>query len=261
MVRDLVRGAFGMGAGRAFASLSALVCGAWCLALVASELQARPPSDTVVLTSLPQRTDRMATVVEVLTRLTGREPLERIAAVPVAVAENLSADEARTLQVALQRAGAGARVTLFEHRARPAWLTAWAVAGFALLFSAMRLWPDSPAWRERAMGYALVAALPAYIWCGVAHTCVDGHLKHPPYPTASLLLDLVWIVLLPAGSILALRSSLRHPRLWCSALLALAAFRAAFGAPPLDTLVLLFLSAVAAYRLRWSATVPQEKPL
>ena len=40
---------------------------------------------------------------------------------------------------------------------------------------------------------ALLIGCPFYVLCAFRHICMAGHMQHPPYPAADLIIDAVWI--------------------------------------------------------------------
>jgi hypothetical protein len=46
--------------------------------------------------------------------------------------------------------------------------------------------------RLKTIAILTLAGIPAYIFCGVSHTCMCGHMQHGPYPFYHYLIDLFW---------------------------------------------------------------------
>ncbi len=84
----------------------------------------------------------------------------------------------------------------------------------------------------------VLLATPGFIWCGLQHFCMDGHMAQPPYWAWEKASDVTYILLLGMGAFLAARSNIRKKR-WFIAILLLMLFpRFAIGAAVLDFLAI-----------------------
>ena len=51
-------------------------------------------------------------------------------------------------------------------------------------------------------------AMPFYFLCGVYHTCIGGHMAHPPYSQEDVATDYAWVTLLSVALVFAFRSNI-----------------------------------------------------
>ena len=61
----------------------------------------------------------------------------------------------------------------------------------------------------------LLVATPCYILCSISHTCMCGHLQHPPYEWWDYAADLVWITGYATLSVGLLRMKVRSVNIPC----------------------------------------------
>lgn len=66
--------------------------------------------------------------------------------------------------------------------------------------------------RRLIVSAAILVAVPCYIFCGLHHICMAGHMKHPPYPTLAWLNDGSWIAAMVIAAVLSWNSNLRLRR-------------------------------------------------
>lgn len=71
--------------------------------------------------------------------------------------------------------------------------------------------------------------LPGFIFCSFFHTCMDGHMGHPPYAIWHFLLDALWAGSFVAAAIVGSRSNLILRRFLCWLFPAVVVSRLAFG--------------------------------
>src|SRR5712691_7922949 len=78
-----------------------------------------------------------------------------------------------------------------------------------------------------------LVGLPAFVLCGLTHICMDGHMKHPPYPWWHFLSDGLWVTSFVVSAFLLAHSDFAGHRtlvnLFAVLLLSRAVFRSAEG--------------------------------
>ena len=110
--------------------------------------------------------------------------------------------------------------------------------------------------QTKKFAWITLAGIPAFVFCGLSHICMDGHMRHPPYPWWHFAIDLQWVVFFVTAAIHVRQSELRRPRLSFWFLVLLVVFRLPFGSLGggflilFDLPVLIYLAAVA-FRTLW----------
>jgi hypothetical protein len=69
--------------------------------------------------------------------------------------------------------------------------------------------------RRLAAVFWALAGYPGYILCFSEHAILHGHGGHPPYPTWTLVSDVVWITAFAVAGVLAFRSNMRCRVAFC----------------------------------------------
>jgi hypothetical protein len=63
--------------------------------------------------------------------------------------------------------------------------------------------------RRRVLSAWLVlVGLPGFIFCGLAHICMDGHMAHPPYAAWHYVVDVLWSGCFLSAALIGLKSNL-----------------------------------------------------
>lgn len=63
--------------------------------------------------------------------------------------------------------------------------------------------------RRVVSAVAIIVACPLYVFCGLAHVCMAGHMQHAPYPAWHYVADIVWTACFVIAGVLCWRSNLR----------------------------------------------------
>ncbi len=58
----------------------------------------------------------------------------------------------------------------------------------------------------------VLAGIPAYIFCGIAHVCMFGHMQHPPYAAGHFAADLWWVIAFLGAAVFGWRAKVRRRR-------------------------------------------------
>jgi len=110
---------------------------------------------------------------------------------------------------------------------------------------------------------------PGFIFCGLAHICMDGHMQHPPYSFWHYLSDALWFCCYLAAALIGWKSNLILRRFLCCLLPCLCVSRLVLGS--LGGLLLLFelplclIATVVSFRslrragVNWSVLSEGEK--
>ncbi len=71
--------------------------------------------------------------------------------------------------------------------------------------------PSSPAALNRSVWFAwlTLAGIPGYVWCGLSHICMDGHLYHDAV-LRRWYFDFIWATAFVAAAVLVLHSEVRR---------------------------------------------------
>jgi len=67
-----------------------------------------------------------------------------------------------------------------------------------------------PAKRRRFAGIAALTGSPSFLFCGMGHICMAGHMQHPPFPAWHFISDGLWATLFVAAGIFGLSSDFRR---------------------------------------------------
>ena len=74
--------------------------------------------------------------------------------------------------------------------------------------------------RRRIVAGAILLASPFYVFCGMNHICMAGHMQHPPYSMAHYANDVLWITCFLTAGVFCWKSNI-HKRTTTFVLLAL----------------------------------------
>jgi len=72
---------------------------------------------------------------------------------------------------------------------------------------------------------ACLVGLAGNFACGWRHTCIGGHMEHPPYHVGEYLLDVGWCGALIFSALAYRKAQLRHPKVFLTLVLLLMASR------------------------------------
>ncbi len=67
---------------------------------------------------------------------------------------------------------------------------------------------DSSDGRRVLSARLVLIGLPSFVFCSVAHICMDGYMAHPPYGVFHYLSDLLWISCFVSAAIIGRKSNL-----------------------------------------------------
>ncbi len=87
----------------------------------------------------------------------------------------------------------------------------------------------SPSRVSLLVSVATLSGLVGFFICTERHTCMAGHMQHPPYATTDYALDAGWTVLLLGAAWLAPRTPIKRPRLFATLLILLVPLRLLSG--------------------------------
>ena len=64
---------------------------------------------------------------------------------------------------------------------------------------------------KRSLEFACLTliGIPGYVWCGITHVCIDGHLYHAEMPRWWLYCDFIWAAAFLAAAVSVLRSDVQ----------------------------------------------------
>jgi len=103
--------------------------------------------------------------------------------------------------------------------------------------------------RRRAFEFAVLAlaGIPGYLCCVAAHTCMAGHMKHPPYAAWNFAVDLWWAAMFLCAAISVWRSDVKHRHVLAVVLAVLVLGGLSIGNfAMLDIVAIIWLGIVAA---------------
>ena len=63
--------------------------------------------------------------------------------------------------------------------------------------------------RRVTVALAVLLASPAYVFCGLQHICMAGHMQHQPYPIWHYVLDSIWVGCFVTSAVLLWKSNLQ----------------------------------------------------
>ena len=89
--------------------------------------------------------------------------------------------------------------------------------------------PAQRATHSKEFAWLTLAGIPAFVFCGLAHICMDGHMEHLPYPWWHFALDLQWVVFFGAAAIRVRQSDISRARLASWLLIFCVVFRFLLG--------------------------------
>ena len=111
--------------------------------------------------------------------------------------------------------------------------------------------------RRRTVAIPILLASPFYVFCGLNHICMAGHMQHAPYPIPHYANDALWIVCFIVAGVLCWKSNIHKRKTTFVLLLLLFLLRillgSAGGASFILELPLLIVVAVFAIRSLRSA--------
>lgn len=64
----------------------------------------------------------------------------------------------------------------------------------------------------------MLVGLPGFIFCGLTHICMDGHMAHPPYATWHYLVDALWACCFLSAAFIGWKSNLILRNFLCTLL-------------------------------------------
>jgi len=78
-------------------------------------------------------------------------------------------------------------------------------------------------------GAALLAGTPGFLFCGLAHICMAGHMQHPPYPLWQSISDVFWCLAFAVAALAGFGSDMSPRALFSFLALSLVALRFVAG--------------------------------
>lgn len=72
--------------------------------------------------------------------------------------------------------------------------------------------------KRRFSAILILVGLPGFIFCGVTHICMDGHMGHPPYAAWQFAVDVIWVGCFWCAGIVGWKSDLPLRSFLCYAL-------------------------------------------
>ncbi len=81
----------------------------------------------------------------------------------------------------------------------------------------------------RTVGILTLAGTPSYVLCFSWHTCMAGHMQHPPYPLYQWISDFWWIVCFTSVLVFSLRMNAKRRILLAAGSLLLIVSRIGLG--------------------------------
>ena len=63
--------------------------------------------------------------------------------------------------------------------------------------------------RSLEFAWLTLIAIPGYVWCGMTHVCIDGHLYHAEMPRWWLYCDFIWAAAFISAAVSVLRSDVQ----------------------------------------------------
>jgi len=83
--------------------------------------------------------------------------------------------------------------------------------------------------RRRIVAIAILLASPFYVFCGLNHICMAGHMQHPPYSIVHHVNDALWVVCFVVAGVLCWKSNIHKRKTTFVLLLLLFLLRIPFG--------------------------------
>lgn len=78
-------------------------------------------------------------------------------------------------------------------------------------------WKD-PDERRITSARLVLLGFPGFVFCGLAHICMDGHMAHPPYAAWQSVLDVLWVCCFLGAAVIGWNSNLILRSLLCYSL-------------------------------------------
>ncbi len=83
--------------------------------------------------------------------------------------------------------------------------------------------------RRFIVAAAILLATPFYLFCGTHHVCMDGHMEHPPYSSAHVANDALWMFCFGVAAVFAWKSNFHKRTMTVILLVLLFLFRLPLG--------------------------------
>ena len=111
---------------------------------------------------------------------------------------------------------------------------------------------NSPDKRRVLSAQLVLVGLPGFVFCGLMHICMDGHMEHPPYAAWHYMVDALWSGCFLSAALIGWKSNLILRGCLCPVLPALVVVRLIMGSLGGLTLLLELplgvIAAVVAFR-------------
>jgi hypothetical protein len=66
----------------------------------------------------------------------------------------------------------------------------------------------NPDERRITSAWLVLLGFPGFVFCGLAHICMDGHMAHPPYAAWHYAIDVLWVCCFLAATVIGWNSNL-----------------------------------------------------